>query len=138
MPGTLVRDAGAPNLASGATLNAAGTTNGTAAEINTPGLVRVEVLTSTVASTGNSATLQVEIESSDSSTFASGVVSNGKTEVLSGTDVAQTGVTRWLTCDIQKRYVRAVVTIAGTAPVYTGTTVKVRERRDHRTTTDTA
>lgn len=138
MPGTNVSDASIPNLASGATLNAAGTTNGTIQELNSPGEVRVDLATSTVASTGNSATLSVEIQSSSSSTFASDITSHGRFAALSGTDAAQTSIHRYLNAFINKRYVRAVVVVGGTAPVYTGTTIKVQEEHYHEALSDSA
>src|SRR5215207_7285594 len=137
MPGTLVRDALAANLATGATLNAAGTTNGTAVEIAKPGDVTVYINTSTV--TGTTPTLQVTIQGADDSGFTTNVVSIGAFPVTSGSAAAQSSIERKLSTYIGKRYVRAAVTLGGTSPVYTGTTITVRERNDRRNqTTDTA
>ncbi len=138
MPGTVVRDALGLNLAAGATLNAAGTTNGTVAEINSPQEVSFELATGTVTSTGNSATLNIEIQSADNSGFSVGVVSHGRFAALSGTDAAQSNVVRLLRATVQKRYARATVILGGTAPVYTGTTIKPvlpNDRRVAATTT---
>ena|SRR5215207_4196491 len=128
MPGTLVRDALAANLATGATLNAAGTTNGTAVEIAKPGSCRVFLVTSTV--TGTSPTLDVTIQGADDSGFTTNVVTEGRFALLTGG--SQSNVTRVLDTVIDKRYIRAVVLIAGTSPVYTGTTITVRERHDRK------
>lgn len=139
MPGTFARDSLAPNLIAGATLNAAGTTASSITDLDAGGTdVQFELVTSTVASTGNTATLSVEVEASDSSTFASGVVSLGRFDTTSGTDAAQTNMTRKFTVFVPLRYIRLQVTLGGTAPVYTGTTVKPRTKHDRRTKTTTA
>jgi len=132
MPGTVVRDALAANLASGSTLNAAGTTNGTAVDLHWSHEVVFELVTSTVTSTSDSATLNVEIKGADDSGFTVNVVSFGRFAALSGTDAAQSNVTRQLRAFAQKRYVRATVIVGGTAPVYTGTTIKALLPNDRR------
>ncbi len=135
MPGTLVRDALAPALHTGATLNAAGSTNGTAVEVSKPGDVRVFLVTSTV--TGTTPTLDVELQGADDTAFTVNKVSYGRFAQLSGG--SQSAVTRVLDMDVFKRYMRAVVTVGGTTPVYTGTTIYVREGEDRMTPlTDTA
>ncbi len=138
MPGTVVRDALGANLAAGATLTAAATVTGTVVEINSPQDIAIELATGTVASTGNSATLSVEIQSADNLAFNSGVVSHGRFAALSGTDAAQSNVTRLLSVVIQKRYARATLVIGGTSPSYAGTTIKPvlpNDRRVAATTT---
>lgn len=135
MPGTLVRDALAPALHTGVTLNAAGSTNGTAAEVSKPGDVRVFLVTSTV--TGTSPTLDVQIQGADDSGFTTNVVSHGRFALLTGG--SQSNTTHVLDTRSDKRYMRAVATLGGTSPVYTGTTIYVREADDRRTPlTDTA
>lgn len=139
MPGPLVRDALAPNLIAGATLNAAGTTASTIVDLSAEATdVSFEIDTATVTSTGNSATLAVEVEVSTSPTFASDVVSLGRFDTLAGTDAAQSNVFRYLTVFVPKRYVRLQVTLGGTAPVYTGTTVSPRLKHYRRTNAQTA
>lgn len=138
MPGTVVRDALGFNLAAGATLNAAGTTSGTVAEINSPQEISFELATGTVTSTGNSATINVELQSADNLAFNVGVVSHGRFSAGSGTDAAQSNTTKLLRAVVQKRYARATVILGGTAPVYTGTTIKPvlpNDRRVAATTT---
>jgi hypothetical protein len=123
MPGTLVRDALASNLAVGVTLNAAGTTTGTAVDISKPAEVEFELATSTVTSTGNSATLNVEIKGADDVGMSVNVVSFGRFAALTGTDAAQSNVKKYLRARVDKRYVTATAILGGTAPVYTGTTI---------------
>lgn len=135
MPGTLVQDSLAPNLLSGATLNSAGSTNGTAAFVNYPGEISFVLKTSTV--TGTSATLDVVIQASNDSTFASGVVTLGQFE-LSGSNASQTSVTKRIYSRCDHKYLRAAVTLGGTSPVYTSSTLYVRQPYDRYTRTSTA
>lgn len=135
MPGTLVRDALADNLLTGATLNSAGTTNGTAVQVSKPGCVRVELATSTV--TGTNPTILVTLQGSSTSGFSSSVYL-GSFVVTSGNAAAQTSITRYIDVDCYHEYIRANVTLGGTSPVYTGSTVKLRQENDHRTATDSA
>lgn len=132
MPGTLVRDANAPNLTAGATLNAAGTTDGTVVELPWSGKIAWKLTTGTV--TGTSPTLHVEIQGSDSLTFASGVVSYGRFAPIGDED----NVTRYLSAYHDKRYARARVIVGGTTPVYTGTTINPVLPHDKRTAAWTA
>jgi hypothetical protein len=136
MPGTLAQDAIAPNLAAGATLNSAGTTNGDIWESTFPHNVRFELDTATV--TGTTPTLLVEIRGADNAAFNSGVVSFGAFPVTSGTAASQSDIVRYFDTYVDKRYVRAVVTVGGTNPVYTGTTVTPRQPHDRRRRADTA
>ena len=122
--GTWVRDALESNLAAGATLNAAGTTDGTFKDLLRPMDFRIMITLPTVTSTANSATHRVTVEASNDSTFADTEdVTLGATDLISGTDAAQSGKVLFLDVYTQKRYLRAQVTIAGTAPVYTGLTI---------------
>lgn len=123
MPGTLVRDANALNLAAGATLTAAATVTGTAVDISKPQDVQFELATATVGSTGNSATLSVEIKGADDLAMSVNVVSFGRFSALSGTDAAQSNLKRYLRARVDKRYVQATLVIGGTAPTYAGTTI---------------
>jgi len=139
MPGTLIRDANVIELFDGATLNAAGTTSGTVKQIESPGEVAFILATDgTISSTGNSATLNVEVKGADNLAFDSGVVSYGRFAALSGTDDAQESLTRVLNAYVDKKYVRATVIVGGTSPVYTGATLHVRLPHDRRTRSTTA
>ena len=121
MPGTLVTDSNAVNLLTGATLNAAGTTNSTAVEVAKPGRVRAHLKLSTVSSTGNSATLMVEIEGCDTSDFSTDQVhSLAATRVIAGTDALLSNLDWYMDLRADYEFVRVVVTIGGTAPVFTG------------------
>lgn len=135
MPGTLVQDANASNHLAGATLNAAGTTNSTAVQLDRPNDVAFVLTTSTV--TGTSPTLSVVIQGSDDSTFATGVVTYG-TINLTGTAANQSNISRQILAYVSQRFVRAAVTLGGTSPVYTGSTLVARQPHDRRTRTVTA
>src|SRR3954471_18529227 len=121
MPGSLVRDANAINLLTGATLNSAGTTNGTVQRLDKPGEVRFCLLTSTV--TGTTPTISIEVKGADDLAFSTNVVSYGLFATTSGTGAAQTGISRYLDANVYKRYVRATVVLGGTSPVYTSSTL---------------
>lgn len=138
MPGTLVQDALAPQLLAGATLNAAGTTNGTAVQVDRPADISFVLDTSTVTSTGNTATLKVVLQGSDVVGFGSGVVTYGTIE-STGTDAVQTAqANRTINARLYKKFVRAVVTLGGTAPVYTGSVLHVRPPHERRTPSTSA
>jgi hypothetical protein len=116
--GTFVRDSLKPNLASGVTLNSATSTNGAAWDAQYPGDVMFEVLTATV--TGTSPILTVVFVGADDSSFSTNKVTYGRI-VIDGAD--KDNVRRVIHAHVLKRYVRAEVTVAGTSPVYTGTTI---------------
>jgi hypothetical protein len=139
MAGPYARDTNAPELVAGVTLNAAGSTTGTAVRVDHPGAVEVEMVTPTVTSTTNSATLLVRIEAADDSGFATNKVTVAEFPVKSGTDASQSAKTFRVRSYIMKRYARIVVTIGGTAPVYTGLSVKVHQAQSRANIkTDTA
>lgn len=77
-------------------------------------------------------------------TLASSVVgtplaSLGATGTLTITPVTiQTGQTKYLLVDVQKLYVRAVATAAGTSPSYAGLVIDIDPQRYERTGTDSA
>lgn len=132
-PGTLVRDSLAPTLQNG---NITANTTGAATEVNKPAEVRFEAkVTGTV--TGTSPTLDIEVQASDSSSFASGVVSLGRFKQLVAAD-ASSAVTHYLQARCYKRYVRIVATVGGTTPVFNGVQVRAREAHDRLTDTATA
>lgn len=138
MPGSLAHDALAPSLTGGFASPLTSTTTSSIVEVGKPFVGRARLKTGTVGSTGNSATLSVEVQASDSSTFASGVVSVGRFAALSGTDASQSNIERFLTVDVQKRYLRAVATVAGTAPSYGTLVIDLNPPRYKRTATDSA
>ena len=128
--GTYVRDALGADLVTGITLNAAGTTTGTAVELSYPGEFQVELVTATV--TGTSPTLNVELEHSN--VAASGYTSLGRFDAIGDED----NTTRKMRFYSNKRYVRAVGIVGGTSPVFTGTTMKVVPNHDRFEVTSTA
>lgn len=131
--GTYVSDANVANLATGATLNAAGSTNGTAVQVDRPHEVGVVVETGTV--TGTTPTITVVIQASDDSGFSTGVV---EVATVTGSGGSQSNQ-RWMAnAYINKKYVRAAVTLAGTSPVYTGTTIRLQSPHYFRTSTTSA
>jgi len=133
MPGTMMRDALAANLATGATLNAAGSTNGTAVAIGKPGLCRCFIATSTV--TGTTPTIQVTLQVADDLAFTVNVRKVAASPASSGTGAAQTSVNYVFNAPIWANFVRAIVTVGGTTPVYTGTTITLRALHDRETHT---
>lgn len=133
MPGTLVQDALAPNLLAGATLNAAGSTNGTIVQMDRPGDVTFVLTLGTVS--GTTPTGDFVIQGSDSSTFASGVVTYGQIETSGG---SQSNIVRQISAYAAHQFVRAVVTLGGTTPSYVGATLVPRQLHDRRTRTVTA
>jgi hypothetical protein len=125
MPGSLVKDNLASNIATGSTLNAAGTTNGTVVQIEKPGVVRFELATPATI-TGTSATLDVEIKGADDLAFSVNVVSYGRFSQLSGSNASQQSLFKYLAAQVYSKYVRATVILGGTSPVYTGLTITPR------------
>lgn len=139
MPGTLARDSLAPQLFIGATLNAAGSTNSTATQVDKPGDVLAEIAYGTITSTANSFTALVRIEAADDAAFSVNKVQVAEFPVTSGTDAAQSNTKKRQSIYIGKKYARSVVTLGGTAPVATGSTLKLHIERDRVTPlTDTA
>lgn len=120
--GTNVRDANADNLLTGATLNAAGTTAATAVQIDRPGWVGFELITSTV--TGTSPTLTVILTASDTSDFSDDVVT---VATLTSTGASEDNKTYLATAYCNKKYIKAGVTLGGTSPVYTSSTLKMTQ-----------
>jgi hypothetical protein len=133
MPGSLVQDALAPNILTGATLNAAGTTNGTIVQLDRPGEVTFVLTLGTV--TGTSPTGDFTVQGSDTSDFSAGVVTYGQIETSGG---SQSNISRQISAYVSKQYVRAAVTLGGTSPVYTGSTLVPRQLHDRRTRSVTA
>jgi hypothetical protein len=89
--------------------------------------------------TGTTPTLTLEIQGSDSSTFASGVVSYGRFAALpTASAAAQQSLTRYLSVYHDKRYIRASLVTGGTNPVYTGLALTVVPEHDKRNKDTTA
>jgi hypothetical protein len=128
MPGTPAHDALAPTLLNG-TIST--TANGSAVEVNRPGITRMRLVNTTIS--GTSPTLDVEVEASDVSDFSSGVVSLGKFDTVSSANQE-----RYLTVDVRKRYVRAAHTVGGTSPSFAGVKLTMEERRYDWAETDSA
>lgn len=127
MPGTLIRDALAPNLLAGSTLTAAGTTNGTIVVLDRPHMVTT-YLSLEVLPTGTTPTISVRIQGSSSATFASDVVDYITLAVLTGTPAQQFAAgKRAGAAYVDRKYVRAIVTLGGTSPVYTGATLTLEQ-----------
>jgi hypothetical protein len=125
MPGSLVKDNLASNLATGSTLNAAGTTNGTAVQLEKPGVVRFELSTPATV-TGTTPTLDVEIKGADDSGFTTNVVSYGRFSQVAGSTASQQSLFKYLAAQVYSKYVRATVILGGTSPVYTGLAITPR------------
>jgi hypothetical protein len=134
--GTQIVDANEVNLLNGATLNAAGTTNGTVVQVDRPGDVAFQFEAATV--TGTTPTARVTIQGSDDITFATGVVDYASVGPQLGAAGAQSNTVKTATAYAYKKYARAVVTLGGTSPVYTGSKLTVRPPHTKRTTGTTA
>lgn len=128
MPGTVVRDANEVDLLSGVTLNATGSdVAGTAVEVLWPEGVQILVETGTI--TGTSPTLELVVQASENSDFSTEpVVEVGRINLTGTDDDGEFAIV----ANGDFRYVRASVTIAGTTPVFTGTTAKVVPVAYHR------
>lgn len=128
-----VNDATAPNLFTGATLNAAGTTTSSAVEVDWPGMTLFELSTSAVS--GSSPTLDVTIQGCETEDFATAdVVTLGSFGQVGDED----NVTYQFRTDVRCKYIRASVTAGGTTPVYTGSTLYAKPLRNHWEKLDTA
>ncbi len=121
--GTYATDALAPNLLTGATINAAGTTNGTIVEVDWSQDTTFVLTTGTV--TGTSPTLDIVIQGSESSTFGAGTI---VTIARFGQVAATSSTSFYLTSFVNAKYIRAVVSVGGTSPVYTGSTLVPRAK----------
>lgn len=125
MPGQLVRDAKSHKLIDDATLTT--TTTGTAVDVQFPGMVRIEAAVG--AFTGTTPTLDIEIQSSNDSTFATGVVSHGRFARITDANDERS---HWLNAYCNNRYMRAVATVGGTTPSV-DVTVEVHPPHQDRT-----
>lgn len=116
--GTYMSDANAPNLLAGTTLNSATSSQGTPWQAEWPGFITFILTTGTV--TGTTPTLNVTIEGDETADF-----SGTTTRILGrfGQVGDEDSVTHELTVYADAKYVRANITVAGTSPVFTGTTL---------------
>jgi len=120
MPGTVVRDANAPNLLTGATLNSAGTTTGTVWDAQWPGEVTFFMDTGTIDSGTGDETMDVLIQGCETSDFTTAdVVRLGQFKIEDNDDDKVFGFTTY----VDTRYVRTSVTAGGTSPDFSGTTL---------------
>ncbi len=132
MPGTLVTDASTANreLLDGSNLTATG--QGSAIEVGYPGHVRFKLALGTC--TGTTTTLDLKVQASNDSTFATGVVDVGEFPTK---DQDDDDTTSWIEATVNHRYVRANYVISGTSPVFPATLTA--EESDYlRTDTDSA
>lgn len=128
-PGTLVRDALAPTLAS--LTNATADVTGSWMDVEFPHDVAVFWEGGAIAGTGVS--VDIQIEAADDAAGTNAVVL-GKFATLDEND---DNATKVLEVYGAKKYMRAVVTIAGTSPDVTGDVV-VREKHDRRSASRSA
>lgn len=137
-PGTLVSDSLEENLffptdLDAVTLDAAGTSTGGYVRVDRPGDVAFVLQTGTI--TGTSPTLSVVVQGSDTTDFSDDVVTLC-TLTSSGATVDNS---EYIACaEVYKTYVRAIGTLGGTSPVYTGSTLKVKQPHYHRSADTTA
>lgn len=131
-PGVQVRDANATDILTGATLDSAGSTDSTAQDLQWPRNVDFVLETGTV--TGTTPTLTAVLEASSTSDFSADVTEFGVIGPIGDEDDA-THVLRGVY--VPKRYVRAAVTLGGTSPDFSGSTLKVRDQHTRQDPTDT-
>jgi hypothetical protein len=130
MAGTLVHDAAVTALQATATI----TTTANGAWINTgrANVKRIR-LQATGAVSGSAHTLDVEIQAADDSS-GTNTVSLGK---FTQTTATLGTTSKYLDVDVQKPWVRAVLTMGSTSS-FAGVTITVEEERYQRTSSDSA
>ncbi len=126
--GTYATDALAPNLLTGATLNAAGTTNGSIVEVDWSQDTTFVLATGTVS--GTAPTIDITIQGSESPAFGAGTI---VTIAKFGQVAATSNSSFYLTSFVNSKYIRAVVAAGGTSPVFTGSTLTPRAKHYLRT-----
>jgi hypothetical protein len=137
MPGTVVRDADAPDLLSALDLADEGAAqNGTAWECLWPGLIQFVLDIASV--TGTTPTMTILVQGSENSDFSTeNVVQLGDFSVGDEAD----NTTFAFTTYVDSKYVRAVADVSGTTVVYTATLTPVlphdRRVRGTHPTSDT-
>lgn len=136
--GTLVKDdleddLFAPASGTDVVTDLAGTSTGSYVPVYRPGDVAFVLELGPV--TGTSPTLSAVVQGSDTTDFSDDVVTYAT--LSSSGNTADNSV--YSACaEVYKTYVRAVVTLGGTSPVYDGATLKVRQPHWHRTSDTTA
>lgn len=125
MPGTVVRDALAPDLLSGVTLTTAAGANqaGTAWEASWPGDIQFSLVVT--AKSGTTPQISVDIQASESSTFGAGTITTLGTIVAADPAITGNNAVFALESYVNSRYVRAVSTVTGTSGTITATLVPV-------------
>lgn len=133
MSGSQMFDALTPNLLSGMTLDADGTIEGTAVQVNAPGQVRFLL---TLPNTANDAEIQVQIQGCETSDFSTSDVRNfgGYPNV---TDAAAQTAAAQLPFEydtyIDSTYIRAhVIMLDGTNGDFVGATLYMVPEHYHR------
>ena len=107
-PGTTIRDAKTASNVILAQGNVSADANTTEITVDRPCLVNVEMVLGTIAS--GVSDFDVEIQGSDVSGFCSGVVSYGHFDTVGPSDDDSTRV---LSCQVYKKYMRAVIDYTG-------------------------
>ena len=130
-PGTTIRDAKTASNVILAQGNVSATANTTEITVDRPCLVNVEMVLGTIAS--GVSDFDVEIQGSDVSGFGSGVVSYGHFDTVGPSD---DDTTRVLSCQVYKKYMRAVIDYTGSGNCNVG--IFVRTPYDRRAASTTA
>jgi hypothetical protein len=128
MPGKLVSDSLAAELAAATAISSNTTTEGSAKRVGFPGHVQIELKTGTITD----GTYDVSIQSSWDSSFTAGnVVEVGRFDQLLAADDDETHA---LETYVDAPYLRAVIVSAGTSSGGTIGPIKVREAHFQRVT----
>jgi hypothetical protein len=130
-PGTTIRDAKTASNVILAQGNVSADANTTEITVDRPCLVNVEMVLGTIAS--GVSDFDVEIQGSDVSGFGSGVVSYGHFDTVGPSD---DDTTRVLSCQVYKKYMRAVIDYTGSGNCNVG--IFVRTPYDRRADSTTA
>jgi len=130
-PGTTIRDAKTASNVILAQGNVSADANTTEITVDRPCLVNVEMVLGTIAS--GVSDFDVEIQGSDVSGFGSGVVSYGHFDTVGPSD---DDTTRVLSCQVYKKYMRAVIDYTGSGNCNVG--IFVRTPYDRRSASTTA
>ena len=130
-PGTTIRDAKTASNVILAQGNVSADANTSEITVDRPCLVNVEMVLGTIAA--GVSDFDVEIQGSDVSGFGSGVVSYGHFDTV-GPDDDDT--TRVLSCQVYKKYMRAVIDYEGSGNCNVG--IFVRTPYDRRADSTTA
>ena len=130
-PGTTIRDAKTSSNVILAQGNVSADANTSEITVDRPCLVNVEMVLGTIAA--GVSDFDVEIQGSDVSGFGSGVVSYGHFDTVGPDDDDSTRV---LSCQVYKKYMRAVIDYTGSGNCNVG--IFVRTPYDRRADSTTA